>query len=87
MSDVERIFFHMVCAECRLHSRISEEWLKKVASKDGIWSYDNLLEFLGKWYLDEVYTFVGKVANGRLEFAKMRGEYRGEEKLSRRWSE
>lgn len=87
MSDIERIFFHMVCAECLLNGCITDKWVREQATEKGLWTYTNLLEILCKWYLDGVYEFTGRVGDGRLLFGKMRGEYRREEALSRRWNE
>lgn len=85
MNEVERIFFHMVCAECLLNGKITDEWVQKM-SNGGDWSYNNLLEILCKWSLEGVYTYTRKVADGRLEFGKLYGVYRKEEEIVRKWS-
>ena len=75
MTRGERLFFRLVCEECYEHRQITEAWVKMYADSSG-WTYELLLEWLCKWSFDGVYTYTGKIANGRIEFGKLYGEYK-----------
>lgn len=75
MNQKERIFFRLVCDECIRNKHISESWVKEYANAWS-WTYNDLLEYLDKWTRDGIYNYVGKIANGRLLFEKLIGEYK-----------
>lgn len=84
MNKTERIFYHMVYLECWRNRCITDDWVRKHATT-GEWSYDRLLEMLCKWSLDGVYTYECKIADGRLEFGKLYGVYKQEERAVKNW--